>query len=137
MFKNSMLIALMVFGSILFTAIITALIGPMLFRIFGQGLSKFIPFGGSIGGGASIFGTNASNAAQLFGDFSTFSLNAGVPLAPWLQGTLNVSWGRDASGDLIWLVASGLPYTGVTAGVSASFYTTTTEPLRPNRNCPK
>lgn len=75
--------------------------------------------GASLGGGASLFVTNAQSVQQLSGPFTTYSVNVGFGPAQF-SAQLSVGGG-------IWQASVSPPYAGLTAGASISKITTNTE----------
>lgn len=73
----------------------------------------------SLGGGASLFLTNAGSVQQLSGPFNTYSLNLGV-------GPLQFS-AQLATGGGIWQFSLSPPFAGATFGFSGSKMVTSTE----------
>ncbi len=83
--------------------------------------------GASLGGGASLFVTNAQSVHQLEGSFTTYSLNVGI--GP-LQASVQLSVGGD-----IWQFGISPPVAGETLGFSVSSVTTNTEVDPNNDGC--
>ena len=81
--------------------------------------------GGYVGGGVSVWASNANNVCDLSGPFKTVSVQGG-----WFAkvGSAQFSWGRNSAGNLIGVLNWGIfPIpTGLGFGASASVYNTNT-----------
>lgn len=81
--------------------------------------------GAFIGGGISYLLTNAQSYTQLEGPFESVNISGGLIV----DAGIDVSYGKDANGNFIWVVAVNPPYHGAGAVASVSKITTKTKTL--------